>query len=65
MEKTYDIVKLMEKEKKKTIATRPDKEVYIIGDRCYKVFESEKDKADVLNDGLKHSQPAGSGDRRW
>ena len=46
----------MEKEKKKTIATRPDKEVYIIGDRCYKVFESEKDKADVLNEALNQAR---------
>ncbi len=46
----------MEKEEKKILALRADKEVYIIGERCYKVFESGKDKADILNEALNQAR---------
>ena len=46
----------MEKETKRIITLRDDKEVYVIGDRCYKVFESAKDKADVLNEALNQAR---------
>lgn len=41
---------------KRIIATRETKVVYVVDDRCYKVFDSSFNKADILNEALNQAR---------